>query len=155
MLQENQKEHSDVVDFLTDACKVLKDVKDPNGIIHQELVLDTKRVWCKTQSVNSNYFGRNILELEQFENLADECYFHMSAPRAMVLAQQIRNGCMPYRYSIDAKSSESQRDSHNAQMTLIDKLNKNKTEKVYTLKGDVKRGLGDAILGKKVESDEN
>ena len=155
MLQENQKEHSDVVDFLTDACKVLKDVKDPNGIIHQELVLDTKRVWCKTQSVNSNYFGRNILELEQFENLADECYFHMSAPRALVLSQQIRNGCMPYRYSIDAKSSESQRDSHNAQMTLIDKLNKNKTEKVYTLKGDVKRGLGDAILGKKVESDEN
>ena len=87
MLQQNQKEHSDVVDFLTDACKVLKDVKDPNGIIHQELVLDTKRVWCKTQSVNSNYFGRNILELEQFENLADECYFHMSGPRAQVLAQ--------------------------------------------------------------------
>ena len=155
MLQENQKEHSDVVDFLTDACKVLKDVKDPNGIIHQELVLDTKRVWCKTQSVNSNYFGRNILELEQFENLAEECYFHMSAPRALVLSQQIRNGCMPYRYSIDAKSSESQRDANNAQMTLIDKLNKNKTEKVYTLKSDGKRTFMDGVLGKKIENDEN
>ena len=155
MLQENQKEHSDVVDFLTDACKVLKDVKDPNGIIHQELVLDTKRVWCKTQSVNSNYFGRNTVELEQYENFADECYFHMSGPRAQVLSAQIRAGCMPYRYSIDAKSSESQRDAHNAQMTLIDKLNKNKTEKVYTLKGDAKRSMMDGILGKKVEQDEN
>jgi len=38
---------------------------------------------------------------------------------------------------------------------LIDKLNKNKTEKVYTLKSDGKRTFMDGVLGKKIENDEN
>ena len=151
MLQENQKDHSEVIDFISDACKVLQEVKGLDGKPQNQLVLDTKRVWYKTQNINSNYFGRSVVELEQFENLAEECYNHMSPARAIVLSEQIRRGCMPYRYSIDSKSSETQRDKHNAQMTLIDKLNKNKSEHVYTMKDDVKNGVLAGLFQKKVE----
>lgn len=154
MLQENEKEHTQVIDFISDACKVLQEVKGLDGKPVNQMVLDTKRVWYKTQNINSMYFGRSVVELEQYENLAEECFNHMSAPRAAVLASQIRRGTMPYRYSIDSKSSETQRDKNNAQMTLVDKLNKNKSEHVYTLKEDVKNSLWSGLMGKKAEHDD-
>ena len=95
-----------------------KEVKGPNGEILEQLVLDTERVYWKTHNVASPYFGRSVLELKQFENCALDCFNHMSAPRAQVLAKQITQGVLAYKYSIDAKSSESQRDKNNASMTL-------------------------------------
>ncbi len=154
MLEESEKDHSGVIDFITDACKVLKEVKGPNGEILEQLVLDTERVYWKTHNVASPYFGRSVLELKQFENCALDCFNHMSAPRAQVLAKQITQGVLAYKYSIDAKSSESQRDKHNASMTLVDKLNKNKSEHVYEIKGEAKRTLWDGIIGRDAEKDQ-
>ncbi len=154
MLEESEKDHSGVIDFLTDACKILKDVQTPEGKITEQLVLDTERVYWKTHNVASNYFGRSVLELKQFESLALQSYNHMSAPRANVLSKQIIDGVQAYKYSIDAKSSESQRDKNNAAMTLIDKLNKNKSEHVYTVRGDAKRTIMDGILGRDAEKDQ-
>jgi hypothetical protein len=153
MLEESQKEHSGVIDFLTDACKVLKEVEGIDGKTTLQLVLDTERTYWKTHNVASNRFGRSVLELKQYENCAIQAYNHMSAPRAAVLAKQILKGVEAYKYSIDAKSSESQRDKNNASMTLVDKLNKNKSEHVYQMKGDMNRSLKDAILGRQAESD--
>ena len=154
MLEESEKDHSGVIDFLTDACKVLKDIEGPDGKIMQQLVLDSERVYWKTHNVASNYFGRSVLELKQFETCAIQAFNHMSAPRAQVLAKQIIDDVLNYKYSIDAKSSESQRDENNASMTLIDKLNKNKSEHVYRVTGDAKRTLWDGIVGKQAEKDQ-
>ena len=59
-----------------------------------------------------------------------------------------------YRRSIDAKSSESQRNAQNSQSTLIDKINKNKVERVYTMKDQAKKSLFDGFLGREREKDE-
>ena len=48
----------------------------------------------------------------------------MCGPRAEVIAKQIMDIGLDYRYSIDAKSSESLRDKHNQQATLLDKMQK-------------------------------
>ncbi len=154
MLEESEKDHSGVIDFITDACKVLREVEGPDGKLLEQLVLDTERVYWKTHNVASPYFGRSVLELKQFENCALDCFDHMSFPRAQVLAKQITQGVLAYKYSIDAKSSESQRDKNNASMTLVDKLNKNKSEHVYTVKGDAKRTIMDGILGRDAEKDQ-
>ncbi len=154
MLEESEKDHSGVIDFITDACKVLKDVEGPDGKLMEQLVLDTERVYWKTHNVASPYFGRSVLELKQFENCALDAFNHMSAPRAMVLAKQITQGVLAYKYSIDAKSSESQRDKNNASMTLVDKLNKNKSEHVYTVRGDARKTIMDGILGRDAEKDQ-
>ncbi len=154
MLEETEKDHSGVIDFLTDACKTFTEVKQPDGTVATELILDTERVYWKTHNVASNYFGRSVLELKQYENCAAQAFNHMSAPRASVLAQQIKDGVLAYKYSIDAKSSESQRDPNNSSMTLIDKLNKNKSEHIYTVKNAASRTLMDGILGRQAEKDQ-
>ena len=154
MLEESEKDHSGVIDFLTDACKVLKDIEGPDGKIIQQLVLDSERVYWKTHNVASNYFGRSVLELKQFETCAIQAFNHMSAPRARILSKQIIDDVLNYKYSIDAKSSESQRDKNNSSMTLIDKLNKNKSEHIYTVKGEARRTIIDGILGRQTETDQ-
>ena len=75
----------------------------------------------------------------------------MSKPRAKVMAQQIMAIGASFRRSIDAKSSESLRDKLNTQSTLIDKLNRTKSERAITFKGEMKRSLKDAFLGKEAE----
>jgi len=77
----------------------------------------------------------------------------MPYERAQVIAQEILSIGKSYRRAIDAKSSESRRDKHNSKSTLLDKMGKNKVERVYTQKGDVKRSMFDSFLGKKQEQD--
>lgn len=61
---------------------------------------------------------------------------------------------LSYRRSIDAKSSESQRNAQNSQSTLIDKINKNKVERVYTMKDQMNKSLLSGFLGRDREKDE-
>lgn len=155
MLQENEKEHNDVIDFLTDACKVVKQVKTPEGKLEEQSLLDPERVYWKTQNINSDYFGRAVLELKQLEACAFQAFFHMSKPRAEVIAEQITSLVNNYKYSIDAKNSETMRDRRNSQQSLVGMLSKNKSERVYTVKGDKQRTIGDMILGRDVEKEED
>ena len=78
---------------------------------------------------------------------------NMCEERARNLGYEIMEIGISYRRSIDAKSSESQRDKQNSQSTLIDKINKNKVERVYTMKDKVKGSLFDSIIGRDAERD--
>lgn len=153
MIQESDKPTNDIVDMIIEGCQSIETVKNRDGTESKQLALNPKKVWYKTHIVNSPTFGRYVLYREMLEDKASQTFFHMSQERAHVMANQIIDLCESYDYSIDAKSSECLRDSNNTQSTLIDKINRNKIERQYTVKDEVKRGIMDGFLGKKVQND--
>lgn len=154
MIPETQKSHNDVMDLLVDACQSIETVDNLDGTLSKTIMLDPEKAWWKTHLVNSPTFARFAYELKEFERLGEEANYYMSAERAAVLAAQIKAIGKDWRYSIDAKSSESLRDYRNTQATLLDKMQKNRIEKAYTLRGDAKRSMFDGFLGRDVQRDE-
>ena len=148
MIPESQKQHNDLIDFLSDACQTIVEVDLPDGTKEKQLVTNPEIAWWKTLLVNSPTFGRFAFELKNFEGLAEQCHNNMSKPRAEVMAQQIMAIGASFRRSMDAKSSESLRDKLNTQSTLIDKLNRTKSERAITLKGELKKSVMDGMLGR-------
>src|SRR3990167_4235781 len=116
---ESLREHNDVIDVLSDAFKVLKQYEEPDGKITEQLVLNPRIVWYKTQNIASNTFGRMALELENLRSKMQECFYNMSQPRAIVISKQLDGIVQALERSIDAKSSETKRDSNNALNNLI------------------------------------
>ena len=137
-----------MIDFLSDACQVVEEVTLPDGTIEKQLITKPEIAWWKTLLVNSPTFGRFAFELKNFAGMAEQCYYNMSKPRAMVMDGQIMAMDESFRRSIDAKSSESLRDKLNTQSTLIDKLNRTKSERAITLKGEMKKSFMDGMLGR-------
>ena len=146
---DSEKNITDVLDFLTDACTSFKTVENPNtGENEVVATLDWKKVYYKTEVVNSPYFSKFVKELEDFENMADDCFNHMSKSRAEIMRKQILAYCNSFRYSIDAKSSETLRNAQNTQTALVQSMLKTKIEKSVTLGGELKKGAFSAFLGK-------
>lgn len=139
--------------MIIEGCQSIETVRQRDGTETRQLTLNPKKVWYKTHIVNCPTFGRYVLYREMLEDKASQCFYHMSRERAQIMANQIIDICESYDYSIDAKSSECLRDSHNTQSTLIDKINRNKIEKQYTIKDEVKQGMLDGFLGRKVNHD--
>ena len=150
-IPEDQKLHNDAIDFLADAAQEIKDLPDEQGIMKPQLVLDPKQIYYETRIVDSNEFSGFVFQLEELRRMAELAYFNMSKERADAIAPQVLQLCKNYQYSIDAKSSETRRDKHNAQSCLVDKLVRNKQERIISLKGEAKSTLMDAIRGKQVE----
>ena len=148
------KEHNDLIDIIIEASQSVETVETEEGQTQKQLVLDPERVYWKTHIVNSPTFARFVYELKELEHLALQCKNHMSWKRAEVLKTQIMNLVASFKYSIDAKSSESLRDKNNTQSTLIDKINKNKIEKAYTIKDDAKKSIWSGLVGNDVERSE-
>lgn len=153
MLSDIEKPTNDIVDMIIEGCQVIETVKQRDGTELKQLTLNPKKVWYKTHIVNSPTFGRYVLYREMLEDKSAQCFYHMSQERAHVMANQIIDLCESYDYSIDAKSSECLRDKNNTQSTLIDKINRNKIEKQYTIKDEMSKGIMDGFLGKKVNQD--
>ncbi len=86
--------------------------------------------------------------LKRLEFRANDSSNHMTGPRALGIRKQIFGIIDSYKRSIDAKSSESRRDANNSQSTLIDKINRNKVEKMYTVKGEAKKSFMAGMLGR-------
>ena len=147
-IPQAEKPHNDLIDLLTDACMTIQQVRLPNGGLERQLIQDPKKVWYKTQIINSPTFGRCVFELETLDSKRTQCYNHMSQPRALVMDGQLEGVIKAFQYSIDAKSSESLRDKNNTQSTLIDKINRNKIEKAYTVKGAGTKTFMDGLLGR-------
>ena len=153
LMGESLREHNDVIDVLSDAFKVVKRFEEPDGKFSEQLVINPRIVWYKTQNIASNTFGRMALELENLRSKKDECFYNMSQPRAFVISNQLEGIVQALERSIDAKSSETKRDSNNALSNLIDKLNKKTSERMYTVKGDAKKSMFDGFLGRERERD--
>lgn len=148
MIPETDKDHSDYIDMLVDACRKPVKTTDSNGREVLELQLDTKKLNYKTQLVNYPGFGRFVFQKESMENLALDVFNYMSDERAGVIAKQILRKILCYDYSIDAKSSETLRDKTNSQSALTHILTRNKAERAITLKEEAGRSFMEALKGK-------
>lgn len=156
LVPEGQPKYNDLIDIIIESAKKEVDVPQIDGTTAKQIIIDSEVIWWKTGSVNSHMFSRFAFELKEFERMATEAFTHMSKDRARIFGHQIIDIGTSYRRSIDAKSSESLRDANNSQSTLIDKVNRNKIEKVYTAKGELKRSAIDAIMGRdKAKDSEN
>lgn len=143
--------HKDVLDAIISACQKPYKVEQPDHTYKEELGLDYEAMWWKTHKVASVTFARFAKVFKVLELKADQCKFHMTSERAEVMEAQLRNICIPYKISTDAKSSESRLNKQNRQQTLIDTLSNNKSERVVSLKEEGGRSLKEAILGKEKE----
>lgn len=140
--------HKDVLDAIISACQKDSEVTQADGSVTIEKVLDSWAVWWKTNQVPSPTFGEFAKMYERLWAKADQCKFHMMPERAEVMAQQIKDMCLPFKSSIDAKSSESRLNKLNRNKTLIDVLSHNKAERVVSIQEEGGRSLKEAILGK-------
>lgn len=147
MIVGTEKAHQDVIDLLVDACQTIDVIQNPDGTYSKQLILDPEKAWWKTQLVNSPTFGMFAKVLRNLEGMAEDAKNHMSAPRAQVLAEQLIRYCLDYRYSIDAKSSETLRNKDNTQPSLIDKMQRSNTPHAFNPKEETKRALFSGWVG--------
>jgi len=154
MIPESQKQHTDLIDILIEGSQTIEEIEEPDGSKKKQLVLDPEIIWWKTGIINSPTFGRYAYELKEWERQAEECFDNMPRDRAYEMAKDILDFGKSHRRSIDAKSSESLRDKNNTQSTLIDKINKNKIEKAYTIKGEGQKSLLQGIIGRDQEKED-
>lgn len=152
---EGAPKYNDLIDIIIQSSQKSVEIEQKDGSKTTEQILDEDTVWFKTGSVAANTYGRFAFELKEWERLAMLAINNMSLERSLQLAHEVMEIGISYRRSIDAKSSESQRNSQNSQSTLIDKINKNKVERVYTMKDNAKRSLFDGFLGRERERDED
>lgn len=134
--------------------KDINTIQHDDGRIEQELVFNPDIAWFKGHMVNRP-FGRCALKIKEVEHLGNEALFHMSPARAMNLREGLLNIVERNKRSIDAKSSETYKDENNNQSSLIQMLNKDKQEKLYTVKGDAKKSIMDGILGRDSAAEED
>lgn len=153
VLPDTAKDHNDVIDLITTACNTVREVPQADGSILYQSEIESEIVWWKTHLINSPYFGRFALVLKRLQFRGDDAQNHMSGPRALGIRRQIYGIIESYKRSIDAKSSESRRDENNAQSTLIDKINRNKVEKIYSVKGEAKKSFLNGMLGRDGQSE--
>lgn len=153
VIPEAEQQNNHVIDLISTAAHHMEEV-EREGVMEKTLVLDPESLYWATRSVNSNTFGRFVYELKNLETLAFEAVNHMTLKRATVFREQILRLVDAYKKSIDGKSSESIRDKHNSQLTLIDKLSKNKQERVITMPDELKRSFMSGLMGKEAQRED-
>jgi hypothetical protein len=154
VIPEGSAKYNDLIDIVITSSQKTVDVMQKDGSITKEKDLDDDTLWWKTLSVHSDTLGRYAYELMEWIRTAYTTKNNMSEERANQYSLEILEYATSHRRSIDAKSSESKRDKQNSQSTLLDKINHKTSEKIYTQKGEVKKGLFDAFLGREKERDE-
>ena len=147
MMPETEKDHAQFINMIVSACRRPTKIVNSEGKEVTEIILDAKKLDYKTQLVSSTNFSRFVLELEEFANIALDVFNFMSWPRASVISEQILRHVRSYGYSIDAKSSETMRDPHNSQSSLVHIMTSNKSERKITLKENAKESLWSSIGG--------
>lgn len=151
---EGQEKHNDLIDLIIQSSTKDVAVKNEDGIVYQERQLNADSLWWKTHTISSNRFGALAFEIKEWERMAAQAHENMCQERADQVTQDIMEISQSFRRAIDAKSSESLRDKHNSQSVLIDKVGRNRVEKVYTMKDQVNKSLINSFLGRDRERDE-
>ena len=152
MIGQEEHNRNDVLDFLVDGMQVVTEKENEDGTIEYISRFDPEIAWTKGHMINQP-FGRSILRLNQFEALGKECYNNMYAARAKVMAEGIRQIGVGYRRSIDAKSSETYKDPHNTQDSLVHIISKNKIVRQYDVKGERSQSFIDSVLHRDAQKD--
>lgn len=149
-----EQDQKDFTTILKDGMVTQTIVKGPDGQDQIQFKIDADSAYWKSHNINSYRFGLLAEAVENLFVLGQDARYNMSAVRANVMESQITQLVVRVlKKSIDAKSSETMRDSRNAQTSLMDKYLKRKQETVLDIKGQAKQSLLDGILGKKAEEE--
>jgi molecular chaperone GrpE (heat shock protein) len=151
---DGQDKHNDLVDLIIQSSTKIVNVQNEDGTEYQEQQLDSDSLWWKTHSISSNQFGALAYELKEWERMALQSRENMCAERSTQISSDIMEISQSFRRAIDAKSSESLRDKNNSQSVLLDKVGRNRVEKVYTMKDQVNKSLINSFLGRDKDRDE-
>jgi hypothetical protein len=151
---EGQEKHNDLIDLIIQSATKTVNVKGDDGTIFQEQQMDSDSLWWKTHFISANTFGAVAFELKKWKRMALQSHENMGEERADQISSDIMEISQSFRRAIDAKSSESLRDKNNSQSVLIDKVGRNRVEKVYTMKDQVNKSPINSLLGRDRERDE-
>jgi len=149
MIPEGQPKYNDLVDVVIQSVTKYEDIEQKDGTKIKEQIIDSEGLWWKTNKIDSEKFAALAFEVKEMERMALEAFNNMTASRAQQYHDQIMAFCQSIRSSIDAKSSESRRDKHNARQTTLDTIGRNRVEKVYSLKDEAKKSGLSSLLGGK------
>ncbi len=152
-MPEPDKRLQDLVGILIEGSQDVNVGVGENGEEIKTLQLDPEKLYWSTRLINSDRFGRFVLILKRLEQKAFEAKNNMSLPRAVNLAEGILASVKAYKYSIDAKSSETLRDKNNSQSSLLHLLGKNKSEKKITIAGQGKKTFMNGLIGQSGEEE--
>ena len=152
-MPQSEPEHKDLVDVLVQSVQNIEEIPQADGTSQKSLVIDPKSLYYKTLIVPSSTLARLVLEIASLRNLATQCFSFMAKERAEDFSKQILGLVKTYLYSLDSKSGESMRENGSSQGTLMDKIARNKIERSYMVKGEKRRSMIDAMLGKDKEED--
>lgn len=146
-------DHNDTVDIVFQSVQKTVKTTDDEGKDQYIQVMDDLSLWCKTGNVASNKFSQVIYQMMEFMRIGLTADKRMCKERAKIYREDTLAIVESVKKTIDAKSSESVVNNQNKQSTLIDKINKNSVEKIYTMKDTAKKSIFDSILGREVEKD--
>lgn len=149
MIPEGTPRYNDLVDVVIQSVTKYEDIEQKDGTISKEQIIDNEGLWWKTNKIDSEKYGALAFEIKEFERMAKEAFNNMTFARATQYANQIMDIGKSIRSSMDAKSSESRRDKHNAKQTMIDTIGRNRVEKIYSIKDEAKKSGMSAFLGGK------
>ena len=147
-MEEDGSATNDTVGVILQSVQRSKQVEDDDGKITIIQYMDDLALWCKTLSVASNTLAQLIFELMEFIRNGLRAIHNMSLERAMIWQHDAIEIAESVKKALDSKSSESMRNKDNSQSTLIDKINKNSVEKIFTMKDNAKNSLWSSIMGK-------
>lgn len=152
MIPHDEQNRNDFFDFLVDTMKETVQKKNENGELYDDAVFNPEIAYWKGHMINQP-FGGFVKKQIQFENFAEECFNFMSYDRAVDFSNGIRRIAKPYRRSIDGKSSETYKDPHNTQDSLLHLTSKNKIVRQYDVTGERNQSFVDGILHRDKEKD--
>ena len=153
MLQQAPDKVNDLISLLLEAANEVVEKKDENGQLQQVVIPDSESIWMQTKMVNSPTFARYILKLRDLYDLGMAAGDYMCADRAIVIQKQVIGKYKSHKYSIDAKSSETYKDPHNTQDSLVHIISKNKIVRQYDVKGERSQSFIDGILHRDSQKD--
>lgn len=149
MIQEGDNASSnDMTDLVLQSVHTAKQVTDDDGKISIIQYLDNMSLWCKTLSVASNTLSQVIFELMEWIRNGGAAKTNMCVERANEWETVVMAVSESVRKTLDSKSSESMVNKDNKQSTLLDKVNRSSSEKIFTMKENAKGSLWDSIMGK-------
>lgn len=149
MIPEGSPRYNDLVDVIIQSVTKYEDIEQKDGSTVKEQIIDAEGLWWKTNKIDSEKFGNFALELKEMERMAKEAFNNMTYGRAKQYHDQIMDFCQSFRSSIDAKSSESRRDKHNARQTTLDTIGRNRVERITTVKDETKKAGLSGFFGNK------
>ena len=152
-MPDPDKRLQDLVGILVESSQDVDVGVGENGEETKTLRLDPEKLYWSTRLINSDKFGRFVLVLKRLEHKAFEAKNNMALPRAVNIAEGILASVKAYKYSIDAKSSETLRDKNNSQSSLLHLLGKNKSERKITVAGQGKKTFMDGLVGRSGEEE--